>query len=99
MITLYFATFHYFYLLYSFAIFSCSHFPCLPQVQRVLKVLEKPFSSQPGLELPTWVGKSGATDEGERDEAEEQAASTSMTRDAVPYNSKPPAWAQEICVT
>lgn len=69
------------------------------EVQRVLKVLEKPFSSQPGLELPTWVGKSGATDEGERDEAEEQAASTSMTRDAVPYNSKPPAWAQEICVT
>ncbi|KAK7891673.1 hypothetical protein WMY93_023636 [Mugilogobius chulae] len=29
------------------------------EVQRVLKVLENPFSSQPGLELPTWVSKRG----------------------------------------
>uniref|UniRef100_A0A3Q1BFE9 Selenoprotein O n=1 Tax=Amphiprion ocellaris TaxID=80972 RepID=A0A3Q1BFE9_AMPOC len=54
------------------------------EVQRVLKVLEKPFSDQP-----------------ERDEGEEQQqeASTSTSRNAVPYDSKPPAWAQEICVT
>uniref|UniRef100_A0A669BR43 Selenoprotein O n=1 Tax=Oreochromis niloticus TaxID=8128 RepID=A0A669BR43_ORENI len=44
------------------------------EVQRVLKVLEKPFSSQP-------------------------EAATSMARNPVPYDSKPPAWAHEICVT
>ncbi|KAM9352166.1 selenoprotein O1 [Symphorus nematophorus] len=73
------------------------------EVQRVLKVLEKPFSSQPGLELPVWVGGgSEAVQQGERDEGEEQqqeAASTSMARNPVPYDSKPPAWANEICVT
>ncbi|XP_072290564.1 selenoprotein O1 isoform X2 [Eucyclogobius newberryi] len=70
------------------------------EVQRVLKVLEKPFSSQPGLELPTWVGKRGGTEEREREEAEEEpSASTSTVRSALPYDSKPPAWAQEICVT
>lgn len=72
------------------------------EVQRVLKVLEKPFSSQPGLELPAWVGGGKVTEQGERDEGEEQqpeAASTSTARDPVPYDSKPPAWANEICVT
>ena len=74
------------------------------QVQRVLKVLEKPFSSQPGLELPTCVGGGTATEQGERDEGEEQqqeAPSTSIAtaRSPVPYDSKPPAWAHEICVT
>uniref|UniRef100_A0A8D3AE48 Selenoprotein O n=2 Tax=Scophthalmus maximus TaxID=52904 RepID=A0A8D3AE48_SCOMX len=74
------------------------------EVQRVLKVLEKPFSSQPGLELPARVGGGGATGQGERDEGEDQqqesaSASTSAARDLVPYDSKPPAWATEICVT
>lgn len=71
------------------------------EVQRVLKVLEKPFSSQPGLELPAWVGGGGTSAEGERDEGEEQQqeAATSMARNPVPYDSKPPAWAHEICVT
>ncbi|XP_033823974.1 selenoprotein O1 isoform X1 [Periophthalmus magnuspinnatus] len=91
------------------------------EVQRVLKVLEKPFTAQPGLELPTWVGKHGTTEEGEREEAEgereeaegereeaegereeaeeEPTASTSTVRSALPYDSKPPAWAQQICVT
>lgn len=72
------------------------------EVQRVLKVLEKPFSFQPGLELPTWVGGGKVTEQGERDEGEEQqpeAASTSTARNPVPYDSKPPAWANEICVT
>ncbi|XP_072241557.1 selenoprotein O1 isoform X2 [Leuresthes tenuis] len=71
------------------------------EVQRVLKVLEKPFSSQPGLEHPAWVGDPGTTTQGERDEAEEQQqeVSPSTARDPVPYNSKPPAWAQKICVT
>lgn len=80
--------------------------PCLPdltalQVQRVLKVLQKPFSSQPGLELPAWVGGHETATEGERDEGEEQRheASAAGARVHVPYDSKPPAWAQEICVT
>ncbi|XP_075944876.1 selenoprotein O1 isoform X2 [Anarhichas minor] len=77
------------------------------EAQRVLKVLEKPFSLQPGLELPAWVGGGGggggeATKRGERDEGEDQqqeAASTSTARNPVPYDSRPPAWAHEICVT
>ena len=79
------------------------------QVQRVLKVLQKPFSSQPGLESPAWVGRGQTTDQGERDEEEEEeeeeeqqqeaAASSSTARTPVPYDSKPPTWANEICVT
>ncbi|KAM7002880.1 selenoprotein O1 [Tautogolabrus adspersus] len=72
------------------------------EVQRVLKVLEKPFSSQPGLELPSWSGGGGVSEQGERDEGEEaqqEAASSSTARDPVPYDSKPPAWANQICVT
>lgn len=68
----------------------------------MLKVLQKPFSSQPGLELPAWVGGGEGTGQAERDEGEEQqqeAASTSTARNPVPYDSKPPAWAREICVT
>ncbi|CAJ1057127.1 selenoprotein O1 [Xyrichtys novacula] len=72
------------------------------EVQRVLKVLEKPFSAQPGLELPSWSGGGEASTQGERDEGEEaqqEAASSSTARDPVPYDSKPPAWATQICVT
>ncbi|XP_035765841.1 selenoprotein O1 isoform X2 [Neolamprologus brichardi] len=69
------------------------------EVQRVLKVLEKPFSSQPGLELPAWVGGGGTSAEGERDEGEEQQQEAATSRNPVPYDSKPPAWANEICVT
>ncbi|KAM9816193.1 selenoprotein O1 [Syngnathus typhle] len=72
------------------------------EVRRVLKVLEKPFSSQPDLEVPTWVGQGGVTQQGERDDGEEQqedVASSSTVRTPVPYDSKPPAWSQAICVT
>lgn len=78
------------------------------EVRRVLKVLEKPFSSQPGLEEPAWVSRGGAEENRERDEGEEgeeQAgsseapATTTTTRAPVPYDSKPPAWANQICVT
>lgn len=78
----------------------------LPQVRRVLQVLEKPFTSQPGLEFPSWVGGAEAANGGERDEGEEAqqeaSASTSAVppaRNAVAYDSKPPTWANEICVT
>uniref|UniRef100_A0A1A8J4X1 Selenoprotein O n=2 Tax=Nothobranchius kuhntae TaxID=321403 RepID=A0A1A8J4X1_NOTKU len=71
------------------------------EVQRVLRVLEKPFSSQPGLELPARVSGHGTTAQMEKDEGEEQQqqASSSAARNPVPYDSKPPAWAQELCVT
>lgn len=79
------------------------HFHSPLQVRRVLKVLEKPYCSQPGLEFPAWVGGSGeAANQGERDEGEEQhqaVASSSANRNPVSYDSKPPAWAAEICVT
>uniref|UniRef100_H3CSG3 Selenoprotein O n=1 Tax=Tetraodon nigroviridis TaxID=99883 RepID=H3CSG3_TETNG len=53
------------------------------EVRRVLQVLEKPYSWQPGLEFPAWKGGSA------------EAAG----RNPVSYDSKPPAWAGEICVT
>lgn len=87
---------------FTFRMLTCSHFLSVLQVRRVLKVLEKPFSSQPGLELPECMGGSKVPEQGERDEGEErqqEAASTSRTRNPVPYDSKPPAWANEICVT
>lgn len=74
----------------------------LLQVRRVLQVLEKPFSSQPGLEFPAWVGEAQATNESERDEGEEAqqgASAVPPARTAVAYDSKPPIWATEICVT
>ncbi|XP_068612965.1 protein adenylyltransferase SelO-1, mitochondrial-like isoform X2 [Brachionichthys hirsutus] len=72
------------------------------EVQRVLKVLEKPFSSQPGLEFPAWVGGGETPRLGERDEGEErqqEATSASGARGPVPYDSKPPAWATKMSVT
>lgn len=63
------------------------------QVQRVLKVLEKPFSVQEGLEQPGLEARGGAAAPEERDETGEEA------RVLVPYDSKPPIWANEICVT
>ncbi|KAI2653463.1 Protein adenylyltransferase SelO-1, mitochondrial [Labeo rohita] len=70
------------------------------EVQRVLKVLEKPFSVQEGLEKPGWVGRGGVADSGERDETgEEGNTSGAEARVLVPYDSKPPIWANEICVT
>lgn len=66
-------------------------------------MLEKPFSVQEGLEQPNWVGRGGVDDPGERDETgDEENASGSAgaePRVLVPYDSKPPAWANEICVT
>lgn len=77
------------------------------EIQQVLKVLEKPFSVQEGLEKPNWVGRRGIEEPGERDETgEEGNASGGLTGSAgaearvqVPYDSKPPSWANEICVT
>ncbi|KAL7878663.1 hypothetical protein AOLI_G00096370 [Acnodon oligacanthus] len=73
------------------------------EVQRVLKVLEKPFCVQDGLEQPGWLGRGGVEEPGERDEGEqgepEEDGRGAENRVLVPYDSKPPAWANEICVT
>lgn len=63
-------------------------------------MLEKPFSVQEGLEKPGWVGRGGVVYSGERDEpGEEGNTSGAEARVLVPYDSKPPLWANEICVT
>ncbi|KAI7802520.1 selenoprotein O [Triplophysa rosa] len=73
------------------------------EVQRVLKVLEKPFSVQEGLEQPNWVGRGGVDNPGESDETGEEGNTSGSPgaepRVLVPYDSKPPVWANEICVT
>ncbi|KAM3870073.1 selenoprotein O1 [Diretmus argenteus] len=69
------------------------------EVQRVLKVLQKPFSSLPGLEQPAWVGQGGEREEREREEETQESVSTSAAKTPVPYDSKPPAWAGAICVS
>ncbi|CAL8358054.1 unnamed protein product [Lota lota] len=67
------------------------------EVQRVLKVLEYPFLAQPSVEQPARVGQGGA-EQAEQD-PEGAASSTATSRRAVPYDSRPPAWATGICVT
>lgn len=71
------------------------------EVQRVLKVLEKPFSAQPGLEQPGWTRPAGGGDTGGEEEegAAEEGAGPASRQPFVPYDSKPPVWASEICVT
>ncbi|TRY85223.1 hypothetical protein DNTS_009266 [Danionella cerebrum] len=69
------------------------------EVRRVLQVLEKPFSEQEGLEQPVWVRRGGANP-GEREEMPEEGdTSRAEARVLIPYDSKPPIWANEICVT
>lgn len=68
------------------------------EVQKVLKVLEKPFCLEEGMELPShMVQRQNRNEEGER-EAEEDVRGAE-NRAIVSYDSKPPAWAAEICVT
>lgn len=64
-------------------------------------MLEKPFSVQEGLEQPGLVARGGAAAPEERDETrgEEENTSGAEARVLVPYDSKPPIWANEICVT
>lgn len=69
----------------------------------MLKVLEKPFSTQLGLEQTSWLGRRGAEGQrnegGEEEEEAQQGAEAASSRMRVPYDSKPPVWANEICVT
>lgn len=74
---------------------SCSPFLSL-QVRRVLKLLERPYEdSECFLEV---------SEEREEEESVMAAASavatcSSGTQEKIPYSSKPPLWASELCVT
>ncbi|CAB1346118.1 unnamed protein product [Coregonus sp. 'balchen'] len=72
------------------------------EVRRVLKVLENPFSAQPESELPGGPKTFGERDEKgmEKDkEGRKDEGRTAGNQNGVPYDSKPPVWAREICVT
>lgn len=73
------------------------------QVQRVLKVLEKPFCTQESLELPGQMVRLGSEEAQKKDEEAQREAEEDVTgaenRVIVSYDSKPPAWATKICVT
>ncbi|KAM9401986.1 protein adenylyltransferase SelO-1, mitochondrial-like [Salvelinus alpinus] len=72
------------------------------EVRRVLKVLENPYSAHPESELPGGPKTFGERyqkgmekdKEGRKDEGR-----TDGNQNCVPYDSKPPVWAREICVT
>lgn len=77
---------------------------CCHQVQRVLKVLEKPFCTQEGLELPGCMVRQEPEEAQERGEEEgqreaEEAGTGAENRVIVSYDSKPPGWAAKISVT
>lgn len=67
-------------------------------------MLEKPFCTQEGLELPGWMVRQGteeAEEKGDKDEETqaEEAATGAESRVIVSYDSRPPVWAAKICVT
>ncbi|KAG7259322.1 hypothetical protein CRUP_006591 [Coryphaenoides rupestris] len=66
------------------------------EVQRVLKVLEDPFSAQSSLEQPARVGQGGAEKDPQGSSSTTAAAAPGT---AIPYDSKPPASASGICVS
>lgn len=74
------------------------------QVQRVLKVLENPYSISPDLESPVWSAGS-ELDQADFNSIKRQEVMENTQRKAaadphrIPYNSKPPAWARVVCVT
>lgn len=65
---------------------SCDHLYCLLQVNRVLKVLENPYSDAFGQDPLHELGACGDNEQ----EGEVLNAG---------YVRKPPAWAQRICIT
>ncbi|KAK6488377.1 protein adenylyltransferase SelO-1 [Huso huso] len=62
------------------------------EVNRVLKVLESPYSEQTGLHRPGSVHQAGSSEE-------ESSADSASAPSCLPYDSKPPAWASELAVT
>ncbi|XP_076153578.1 protein adenylyltransferase SelO-1, mitochondrial-like [Alosa pseudoharengus] len=73
------------------------------EVQRVLKLLERPYSAQPGVEHPGWLGQAhqgtcGVGGPGGA-EVERNGKDPDSVARCLPYDSKPPSWAREVCVT
>ncbi|KAF7698966.1 selenoprotein O1, partial [Silurus meridionalis] len=74
------------------------------EVQRVLKVLEKPFCTQEELEQPGWMERQRSEEARESNEEERQREAEedyagAENRVIVSYDSKPPAWAAKLSVT
>ncbi|KAL2102289.1 hypothetical protein ACEWY4_001457 [Coilia grayii] len=74
------------------------------EVQRVLKLLERPYSAQPDLEQPSWTrgvaeGTCGVDGGPGGTEAEPNENDSDAVTRRLLYDSRPPAWAREICVT
>ncbi|XP_061085514.1 protein adenylyltransferase SelO-1, mitochondrial-like [Conger conger] len=70
------------------------------EVRRVLKVLEKPFSAQPGLERPGRARLAGDGQEvGATEEGAQEEAGPAPRRFDVPYDGKPPLSACGISVS
>ncbi|CDQ73820.1 unnamed protein product [Oncorhynchus mykiss] len=61
------------------------------EVQRLLKVLENTFSTQPGLEQLSWLDQGVVEEQGEMEQQVAEAAASQM---CVPYDSKPPSLGQ-----
>ncbi|CAL8374877.1 unnamed protein product [Arctogadus glacialis] len=66
------------------------------EVQRVLKVLEDPFSAQPSVEQPASVGAEQAVSDPQGAVSSTAAAAS---RKVVCYHRRPPAWATDISVS
>ncbi|CAL8292532.1 unnamed protein product [Boreogadus saida] len=66
------------------------------EVQRVLKVLEDPFSAQPSVKQPASVGVEQAVSDPQGAVSSTAAAAS---RKVVCYHSRPPAWATDISVS
>lgn len=69
------------------------------QVQRVLKILENPYSGSPDLESPLWSDQADVNSIKRQEVMENKQGKAASDTHRIPYNSKPPAWARMICVT
>ncbi|XP_036431243.1 selenoprotein O2 [Colossoma macropomum] len=72
------------------------------EVQRLFKVLENPYSVPPDVKQPIWPGKKGSCEtKGSTGQNVMNSGEKKGTADigCLSYNTKPPEWAREICVT
>ncbi|KAL0962989.1 hypothetical protein UPYG_G00348070 [Umbra pygmaea] len=69
------------------------------EVRRVLQVLQNPYSAQTERELPGACGVDALEWEKNHTEMRTKETRRDGSQTHIPYDSMPPAWAREICVT